>query len=73
MNNDKLGHTRDKQGQYYYNEAQVFLMQYQKHQGIVTSAIQYATYAKAFELLAHADLEGLQREVERLIKEQLNS
>jgi len=72
MSNDKPT-NRNEYGQYLYNESQVFLMQYQKHQGIITSAIQYTTYAKAFDLLAHADLEGLRDEVERLIKEQLNS
>jgi len=69
MNPD--GKKWDKQTLYHYNEAQIHIMQFQRRAGVISNPIQYVTWAKAFELLAHRDIEGLREEVERLAMDQV--
>jgi len=65
------GKNWDKQTLYHYNEAQIHIMQFQHRAGVIVNHLQYATWAKAFALLAHRDIEGLREEVERLANDQL--
>jgi len=61
----------DKETQHDYNQSQIHLMQFQYRAGVIVNHLQYATWAKAFALLAHRDIEGLREEVERLANDQL--
>ena len=60
----------DAQTEYHYNESQIHLMQFQRRTGVIPRDLRYTVYAKAFEMLATGNIQGLQEEVKRMIDEQ---